>query len=88
MKKKFNPGFFSGVTLIIENDYLKYVSGIKLNEQGSIPIRSIKAVTVEPGPNNNTTIKFVGEGTTLGFFTTPINYAQKCQKWLIEQLNL
>lgn len=89
MKKvKFNPGFLSGITLIIEGDYLRYVSGTNLNEQGSIPIKSIKTVTIEPGPNNSTAVKFIGEGTTLGYFTTPIKYAQKCQAWLIEQLGL
>lgn len=89
MKKvRFNPGFFSGITLIIEGDYVKYVNGIKLNEQGSVPIKSIKAITVEPGLKNDTVVKFVGEGTSLGYFTTAINYAQKCQVWLIEQLGL
>jgi hypothetical protein len=33
-------------------------------------------------------VKFVGEGTSLGGFSTAINYAQKCQKWINERLSL
>lgn len=89
MKKiKFNPGFFSGITLIIEGDYVKYFNGTKLNEQGSIPVKSVKTVVIEAGPNNTTAVKFVGEGSPLGYFTTAIKYAQKCQTWLIKQLGL
>jgi hypothetical protein len=40
-KIKFSPGFFSGITLIIEGDYIKYLSATKLNEQGSVPIKSM-----------------------------------------------
>lgn len=88
MKKvKFNPGFFSGITLILEGDYLKYVSAANLNDQGSVPIKSIKAVTIEPA-SNGAAVKFIGEGTSLGQFTTGIKYAQKCQAWLTEQLSL
>lgn len=89
MKKiKYNPGFFSGITLVIEGDYVEYFSVAKLNDQGSIPIKSIKAISVEPGPNKDTLVKFVGEGTSLGSFATGISYAKKCQAWLTEQLNL
>ena len=88
MKKvKFSPGFFSGITLILDGDYVKYVNGAKLSEQGSVPIKSIKSVTVEPVSNKDTAVKFIGEGTSLGYFTTGISYAQKCQMWLTEQLN-
>jgi hypothetical protein len=89
MKKiKFNPGLLSGITLILEGDFIRYVSGTNINEQGSIPIKSIKTITVEPGAKNRTMVTFVGEGTSLGGFSTGINYAQKCQAWLIEQLKL
>jgi hypothetical protein len=89
MKKiKFSPGLLSGITLILEGDFIRYVSGTNINEQGSVPVKSIKAITVEPGTKANFMVKFIGEGTSLGGFSTGINYAQKCQQWLIEQLKL
>ena len=87
-KTKFNPGFFSGITLIKDDNFIEYVSVSNLNEQGRVSIKSIKAVTLEPGAKNSTIVKFVGEGTDLGYFSTGINYAKKCQNWLMEQLNL
>jgi len=88
MKERFNPGFLSGITLIIDGDYLKYVSALSLSEQGSVPIKSIKAITVEAGKKGYSAVNFLGEGTSLGSFSTAIKYAEKCQRWLVEKLNL
>jgi hypothetical protein len=89
MKKvKFNPGFLSGVTLAIDDDFVKF-TGFQGGQVGSIPKKSIKSVTIEPGKKaGDAALKFVGEGTSLGSFSTAIKYAEKCQRWLVEQLAL
>jgi hypothetical protein len=90
MKKvKFNPGFLSGVTLAIDENFVKYTGMLGGVQAGSVPIKSIKAITVEPGVKpGSVQLKFIGDGTSLGALEMAINYAQKSQLWLMEQLNL
>jgi len=77
-------GFLSGNKFEINNNTFKY-TGV-YGKFSTVPLNSIKSVTLSPGGWGKVLLNIIGEGTTLASIELPRNWAEKAMDWIFDEL--
>jgi len=81
----YNIGLFgAGGKLRIENDFLSFQH--PYGRTFSVPIKDIETVTIDTKGWGKGILKVIGKGVVLATAEMPITQANKCQKWILENL--
>ena len=86
MNKKLSIGFLeSGGSLKMENGFLGYKH--PYGRTFRVRIKDIDTVTVDTIGRGKGELKIIGKGTELAKAEMPINWADMCQDWILENLD-
>lgn len=77
-------GILAGKTLILDEDFLSY-KGV-YGQSFSVPRSQIDTVVVDTIGRGKASLKIIGRGTTLASVDLPIPWAEKAQRWILENL--
>lgn len=81
--KIFKLGLFgAGGKLKIENGFLSYQH--PYGRTFRVLVKDIETITVDTKGWGSGILKIIGRGTELAIEKMPINWANKCQAWILE----
>jgi len=74
----------AGGKLIIEDEFLKYKH--PYGKRFSVRLNDVDTVSTDALRGGKAKLKIIGKGTVLAEIDMPIPWAEKCQKWILNNL--
>ncbi|XOB46619.1 MAG: hypothetical protein ACKKMV_00330 [Candidatus Nealsonbacteria bacterium] len=83
MEKQLKIGWVGeGGRLIIKEGFLNYFH--PYGRTFRVPIKDIETVTIDMSRWGKGKLKIIGKGAELASMEMPINWANKCQEWILK----
>lgn len=83
-ESKFNIGLLGIMgKLAIDNGFLKFSNPYA--KRFNVRVSDIETVTVDTLNFGKAKLKIVGKGSVLAETDLPVNWAEKCQRWILSQ---